>query len=166
MSACEGGSASGSHANAFTLTINDDHHDNHVVQQELTVPGKRSRASQNKALPSKTQTPPIGNVDQKAQLRAGQDALPVQFAAGGAPQLTKTLDKAGQVLDLKKTLKDLGVRNVVQPAAVKTVEKRLGPFLHLPARRLPTLLNRVLFEDGGANAAAELEAARPSGTAD
>ncbi|WP_406223683.1 hypothetical protein [Streptomyces canus] len=48
------------------------------------------------------------------------------------------------VLDLEKTLKELGV----------------------PARRLPALLNRVLFADGGADAAAELEAALPSGTAD
>lgn len=45
------------------------------------------------------------------------------------------------------------------------VARRLGPFLDLPARRLPALLNRVLLEDGGANAATELEALL-SGTAD
>jgi len=92
------------------------------------------------------ETLPIGNVDEKVQLRAGQHALPVQ--CGGTPQLTKTLDNAGQ------------------PTAVKTVENRLGPFLHPPTRPLPTLPKRVLFEDGGAYAAAELEAAQPSGTAD
>ncbi|GAB2992388.1 hypothetical protein GCM10023080_067870 [Streptomyces pseudoechinosporeus] len=47
----------------------------------------------------------------------------------------------------------------VQPA------RRLAPFLDLPARRLPALLNKVLFEDGGVDAAAELEALL-SGTAD
>ncbi|MET9457664.1 hypothetical protein ABZY05_21680 [Streptomyces canus] len=93
--------------------------DNHVVQQELTTLDKC--ASQNKALPLKTRTLPIGDVDQKVQLRAGQ-----------------------------KTLKDLGAWNVTQPSAVKAVENRLGPFLHLPARPLPTLLKRVLFEDDGA----------------
>jgi alpha-L-rhamnosidase len=36
--------------------------------------------------------------------------------------------------------------------------RRLEPFLELPARDLPTLLNRVLLEDGGAGAAAALEA--------
>ncbi|MFE7842023.1 alpha-L-rhamnosidase C-terminal domain-containing protein [Streptomyces sp. NPDC057474] len=42
--------------------------------------------------------------------------------------------------------------------------RRLAPFLDLPARRLPALLNRVLFEDGGVGAAA-LETLL-SGTAD
>ncbi|WP_234438853.1 MULTISPECIES: ABC transporter substrate-binding protein [Streptomyces] len=66
------------------------------------------------------------------QLLAGQNALPVQFAAGGTPQLTKTLDKAGQVLDLEKTLKDLGVWDDLQPAAIKTVENLYGKFNVMP----------------------------------
>ncbi|WP_330286851.1 family 78 glycoside hydrolase catalytic domain [Streptomyces sp. NBC_00576] len=37
------------------------------------------------------------------------------------------------------------------------VARRLAPFLDLPVGRLPGLLNRVLFEDGGADAAAALE---------
>jgi alpha-L-rhamnosidase len=36
--------------------------------------------------------------------------------------------------------------------------RRLAPFLDQPVRRLPSLLNRVLFEDGGAGAAADLDA--------
>ncbi|MDT0570302.1 extracellular solute-binding protein [Streptomyces sp. DSM 3412] len=128
LSAC-GGSASGGDVKAFTLTINDD---NHIVQQQLTALGKGSCASQNKALPLKIQTLPIGNVDQKVQLLAGQNALPVQFAAGGTPQLTKTLDEAGQILDLEKTLKDLGVWNDIQPAAVQTVENLYGKFNVMP----------------------------------
>jgi raffinose/stachyose/melibiose transport system substrate-binding protein len=56
----------------------------------------------------------------------------VQFAAGGTPQLTKTLDKAGQVLDLEKTLKELGVWDDLQPAAVKTVENLYGKFNVMP----------------------------------
>ncbi|WP_371664163.1 family 78 glycoside hydrolase catalytic domain [Streptomyces sp. NBC_00280] len=35
--------------------------------------------------------------------------------------------------------------------------RRLAPFLDVPARELPALLNRVLFEDGGADAATALE---------
>jgi alpha-L-rhamnosidase len=42
--------------------------------------------------------------------------------------------------------------------------RRLGPFLDLPAGRLPALLNKVVFEDGGADATAELDALL-SGTA-
>lgn len=37
------------------------------------------------------------------------------------------------------------------------VARQLGPFLDLPAGRLPALLDKVLFEDGGADAAAALE---------
>ncbi|WP_328745963.1 extracellular solute-binding protein [Streptomyces sp. NBC_00285] len=130
LSACGSGSnASSGGAKEFSLTINDD---NHIVQQELTTLSKGSCASQNKALPLKIQTLPIGNVDQKVQLLAGQNALPVQFAAGGTPQLTKTLDKAGQVLDLEKTLKDLGVWDDLQPAAIKTVENLYGKFNVMP----------------------------------
>jgi alpha-L-rhamnosidase len=43
--------------------------------------------------------------------------------------------------------------------------RRLGPFLDLPAGRLPALLNKVIFEDGGADAAADLETLL-GGTAD
>ncbi|GLP67445.1 hypothetical protein TUSST3_40670 [Streptomyces sp. TUS-ST3] len=145
-SACGGGNVSGSDVKAFSLTINDD---NHIVQQELTALGKGSYASQNKALPLKIQTLPIGNVDQKAQLLARQNALPVQIAAGGTPQPTKTLDKAGQVLDLEKTPKDLGVWNSLQPAAVKTVENLYGKFNVMPYQfNIEGLwYNKTLFAD-------------------
>jgi raffinose/stachyose/melibiose transport system substrate-binding protein len=118
-----GGSASSGGVKEFTLTINDD---NHIVQQELTALGGGPCKTQNTALPLKIQTLPISDVDQKVQLLAGQNALPVQFAAGGTPALTKTLDKAGQVLDLEKTLKDLGVWESLQPAAVTTVRNLYG----------------------------------------
>jgi len=130
LSGCGGGSsASSGGVKEFTLTINDD---NHIVQQELTTLSTATCKTQNDALPLKIQTLPISDVDQKVQLLAGQNALPVQFAAGGTPALTKTLDKAGQVLDLEKTLKDLGVWDSIQPAAVKTVENLYGKFNVMP----------------------------------
>ncbi|MGW1028483.1 family 78 glycoside hydrolase catalytic domain [Streptomyces sp. NPDC002577] len=43
--------------------------------------------------------------------------------------------------------------------------RRLGPFLDIPVGRLPALLNKVLFENGGADAAAALETLL-NGTAD
>jgi raffinose/stachyose/melibiose transport system substrate-binding protein len=130
LSACGGTSASsGASAKQYSLTINDD---NHVVQQELTSLSTGACKAQNQALPLKIQTVPIGNVDEKVQLLGGQGALPVQFAAGNAPALTKSLDKAGQVLDLEKTLKDLGVWDDIQPAAVKTVENLYGKFDVMP----------------------------------
>ncbi|MEV7886468.1 ABC transporter substrate-binding protein [Streptomyces sp. NPDC002817] len=129
LSACGGTDSSSSGASEYSLTINDD---NHIVQQQLKSLSTGACKAQNTALPLKIQTLPISNVDQKVQLLAGQNALPVQFAAGGTPALTKTLDKAGQVLDLEKTLKDLGVWDDIQPAAVKTVENLYGKFNVMP----------------------------------
>lgn len=113
----------------FTLLINDD---NHIVQQEMTALSKGACTAQNSALSLKIQTLPITTVDQKVQLLAGQNALPAQFAAGGTPALTQKLFKAGQILDLKKTLTDLGVWNDIEPAAVKTVENLYGGFNVMP----------------------------------
>jgi raffinose/stachyose/melibiose transport system substrate-binding protein len=130
LAGCGGTGASGGGDPAqFSLLINDD---NHIVQQELTALGKGTCAAQDKALPLKVQTVPISDVDQKVQLLAGQNALPVQFAAGNAPALTKTLDKAGQVLDLEQTLKKLGVWDDIQPAAVRTVQNLYGRFTVMP----------------------------------
>jgi raffinose/stachyose/melibiose transport system substrate-binding protein len=130
LSGCGGaGTASSSEVKEFSLLINDD---NHIVQQELTRLSTGVCKSQNNGLPLKVQTLPITNVDQRMQLLAGQDALPVQFAAGGTPALTRTLDKAGRVLDLEKTLKDLGVWDNIQPAAVKTVQNLYGRFNVMP----------------------------------
>ncbi len=148
VSGCGGSSASSGAPKAFSLTINDD---NHIVQQELTTLSKGACTTQNTALPLSIQTLPIGNVDQKVQLLAGQDALPVQFAAGNAPALTKTLDKAGQVLDLQKTLTQLGVWDDIQPAAVKTVENLYGKFDVMPYQfNIEGIwYNKKLFTDHG-----------------
>lgn len=148
LAACAGTGGSSSAPKDFSLTINDD---NHIVQQELTTLSTGACKTPNQALPLKIQTLPIGDVDQKVQLLAGQNALPVQFAAGGTPQLTKTLDKAGQVLDLEKTLKDLGAWDDIQPAAVKTVENLYGKFNVMPYQfNIEGIwYNKKLFADHG-----------------
>jgi raffinose/stachyose/melibiose transport system substrate-binding protein len=148
LAACAGTGGSSSATKDFSLTINDD---NHIVQQELTTLSTGACKTPNQGLPLKIQTLPIGDVDQKVQLLAGQNALPVQFAAGGTPQLTKTLDKAGQVLDLEKTLKDLGAWDDIQPAAVKTVENLYGKFNVMPYQfNIEGIwYNKKLFADHG-----------------
>lgn len=129
VTACGGVSGSKSSATNFGLAINAD---NEIVQQQLTTLSKGECASANASLPLKIQTIPVNSVDQQVQLLAGQNALPAQFAAGGTPALTKTLDKAGQVLDLETTLKQLGVWDDLEPAAVKTVENLYGKFDVMP----------------------------------
>lgn len=116
-------------AGEFSLMINDD---NRIVQDELTTLSSGTCKTANSALPLKVQTLPLGEVDQKVESLGGQNALPVQFAAGGTPTLTRQLDRAGRVLDLAKTLKELGVWDSIQPAAVKTVERLYGRFNVMP----------------------------------
>jgi raffinose/stachyose/melibiose transport system substrate-binding protein len=130
LTGCGGvGSASVGSAKDFGLTINGD---NHIVQQELTTLSTGACVSQNKNLSLKIQTVPATSVDQQVQLLAGQNALQAQFAAGNSPSLTKTLDKAGDVLNLETTLKSLGVWDDLEPAAIKTVENLYGKFDVMP----------------------------------
>lgn len=79
-------------------------------------------SSQNEALPLKIDNIPQTNLDQKLQLLAGQKALPVMYAAGNSPDLTKTLASSGNVLDLEQALTDLGKMDRLEPAAVSTIK--------------------------------------------
>ncbi|MFC8230291.1 ABC transporter substrate-binding protein [Streptomyces sp. NPDC057287] len=96
--------------------------ENTAVRTALTTLSKGACKAENKALPLKTETVPQASLDQKLQLLAGQDALPVQFAAGNAPALTNQLEGSGKIVDLEKELKELGVLDRIEPAAVSTVK--------------------------------------------
>ncbi|MGW0783598.1 ABC transporter substrate-binding protein [Streptomyces sp. NBC_00059] len=96
--------------------------ENTTVKTALTTLSKGACKTENKALPLKVETVPQASLDQKLQLLAGQDALPVQFAAGNAPALTNQLNTSGKIADLEKELKGLGVLDEIEPAAVSTVK--------------------------------------------
>ncbi|MFE0449708.1 ABC transporter substrate-binding protein [Streptomyces sp. NPDC058914] len=100
--------------------------ENTTVRTALTALSEGACKSANDALPLKVETVPQASLDQKLQLLAGQDALPVQFAAGNAPALTQQLAKSGKVADLEKKLKDLGVYLQLEPAAVSTIKALYG----------------------------------------
>jgi raffinose/stachyose/melibiose transport system substrate-binding protein len=123
-SACagSGGGASAS-PKQFTYLTNTE---NATVRTALTTLAGGACAAQDKALPLKVDTVPQTSLDQKLQLLAGQNALPVQFAAGNAPALTQQLYTSGKVADLESELKKLGVFDQVQPAAVSTVKALYG----------------------------------------
>ncbi len=72
------------------------------------------------------ETVPQTQLDQKLQLLAGQDALPVQYAAGNAPSLTVSLERSKNVLDLDRALADLGVNDEIEPAALSTIKSLYG----------------------------------------
>ncbi|MGW0855906.1 ABC transporter substrate-binding protein [Streptomyces sp. NPDC002690] len=146
-----GGSASGSSSapKEFSyLSVTE----NTAVKTALTTLSEGACKAQNKALPLKVETVPQASLDQKLQLLAGQDALPVQFAAGNAPALTNQLDTSGKVADLETELKGLGVLDQIEPAAVSTVKALYGGKLAV----LPyeyniegIFYNKKIFADNG-----------------
>ena len=124
LSACGGPKKNGGGgATKFTYLTNAE---NTTIKAVLATLGASQCASANKALPLQVDTVPQTSLDQKLQLLAGQDALPVQFAAGNTPKLTATLDKAGQVVDFESQLKKLGVLDDVEPAAISTIKSLYG----------------------------------------
>ncbi|KFG72906.1 type 2 periplasmic-binding domain-containing protein, partial [Streptomyces mutabilis] len=123
--ACGGSGAGGSSSapeNFDYLSVTE----NTTVKTELTTMSKDACKAANDALPLKVETVPQASLDQKLQLLAGQDALPVQFAAGNAPALTQQLAKSGKVADLEAKLKELGVLDQLEPAAVSTIKALYG----------------------------------------
>ncbi|MEW2289908.1 extracellular solute-binding protein [Streptomyces sp. NPDC047841] len=126
--------------------------ENTTVKTGLTTLSTGACKSANDALPLKVETVPQASLDQKLQLLAGQNALPVQFAAGNAPALTQQLAKSGKVADLEAKLKELGVYDQLQPAAVSTIKALYGGKLEV----LPyeyniegIFYNKKLFQDSG-----------------
>lgn len=103
--------------------------ENTTVKTALKSLSKESCKSAQQALPLKVETVPQSSLDQKLQLLAGQNALPVQFAAGNAPALTQQLAKSGKVADLETELKKLGVLDQLEPAAVSTIKALYGDML-------------------------------------
>ncbi|MER6347897.1 ABC transporter substrate-binding protein [Streptomyces sp. NPDC001595] len=126
--------------------------ENTTVKGALTTLSKGACETANEALPLKVETVPQASLDQKLQLLAGQNALPVQFAAGNAPALTQQLSKSGKVADLEKELKALGVYDQLEPAAVSTIKALYGGKLDV----LPyeyniegIFYNKKIFQENG-----------------
>ncbi|MFD6423514.1 ABC transporter substrate-binding protein [Streptomyces sp. NPDC060198] len=126
--------------------------ENTTVKTALTTLSKGACKPANDALPLKVETVPQASLDQKLQLLAGQNALPVQFAAGNAPALTQQLAKSGKVADLEPKLEELGVLDQLEPAAVSTIKALYGGKLEV----LPyeyniegIFYNKKIFADNG-----------------
>ncbi len=109
--------------------------------------------AQNDALPLKIDQTPSANMQQKIQLLAGQDALPVMFAAGTsliAPG--GDLDKAGQSLNIKQALTDVGAYDQVTASAASTVDKLYSggfPTLPLQSNIEGIFYNKKILADNG-----------------
>jgi raffinose/stachyose/melibiose transport system substrate-binding protein len=120
---CGGGGGGTTTPKQFTYLTNVE---NTTVRTALGTLAKGACQAQDKALPLKVDTVPQTSLDQKIQLLAGQNALPVQFAGGNAPALTNQLYQAGQIADLESEFRKLGVYDDIQPAAVSTIKALYG----------------------------------------
>jgi raffinose/stachyose/melibiose transport system substrate-binding protein len=148
----DGASAGTSSPTEFSYLTNVE---NTTVKTVLTTLSTGACSAPNQALPLKVETIPQTQLDQKLQLLAGQNALPVQFAAGNAPALTNQLSKAGQVADLEQQLTTAGALDQIQPAAVSTIKALYGGKLAV----LPyeyniegIFYNKKLFQQNGITA--------------
>jgi raffinose/stachyose/melibiose transport system substrate-binding protein len=152
VTACSSGTdgqAGGEAVKEFSYLTNVE---NTTIRTALESLAGGECADAQKGLPLKVETVPQTQLDQRLQLLAGQNALPVQYAAGNAPSLTVTLDKSGNVLDFEKALTDLGLLDQVEPAAISTIKSLYGgKFNVLPYEYNIEGIwyNKKLFADNG-----------------
>lgn len=143
-----GGGAASSSPDEFSLLTNSE---NSEIPAVFTSLSEDQCKAENKKLPLTTDSVPQSNLDQKLQLQAGQNALPVVFSAGNAPALTKTLAESGYVLDFEKALTDLDTIDNIEPAAISTIEALYGGFNVLPFEYNIEGIwyNKQIFSDNG-----------------
>ncbi len=124
LSACSGGGGgAATGATKFTyLHVTEDPATPAIIKE---LAGNECSAA-NKALPFDDQNIAQAQLDQKVQLLAGQKALPTMFSAGGAPTVTQSLDKSGQLVDIDAQLTKLGVADDILPAAKSTIKALYG----------------------------------------
>ncbi|MBR7831766.1 extracellular solute-binding protein [Actinospica durhamensis] len=111
-----GGSAAPSSFSFLSAT------ENTVDRAVLTSLSKNECATENKALPLSVQTQPQANLNEKVQLLAGQNALPVTFHED-TPTTVVQLAQSGKVENLEPLLQKLGVEDQLLPSAVSTVKE-------------------------------------------
>ncbi|MFI8423550.1 ABC transporter substrate-binding protein [Streptomyces sp. NPDC085479] len=126
--------------------------ENTTTRTALTTLSKGACKAENDALPLKVETIPQAQLDQKLQLLGGQNALPVMFAAGNAPALTKQLAKGGKIAEVELELKRYGGLDQLEPAAVSTIKALYGgKLLALPYEYNIEgfFYNKKLFRENG-----------------
>ena len=146
-----GGGGASSSPKEFSLLTNSENAELPAIFASLS---EDQCTAENKALPFTSDSVPQTNLDQRLQLLAGQNGLPVVYSAGNAPALTKTLDEAGNVVDFDKTLTDLNVIDNIEPAAISTIEALYGGFKVLPFEYNIEGIwyNKKIFADNGVEA--------------
>lgn len=142
LSACSsGGTGSGSAASGSStadagagkpfkvlLTV-----ENTQGQNELKALAAGACSAENTARPLTIDTIPTADVNNRVTLLASQNALPDMFVAPTSEaKVGGDMYESGALLDLKKTLTDLGVWDDVLPAAASTVQTIYGSMVSMP----------------------------------
>lgn len=125
----EAGSGSGQSDGQFNSLINAE---TDAIPNVLDYMKDNTCSAQQSDYPLEVETVPQTNLDQQLQLRAGQEALPDQFAAGNAPALAQELAGNGQLVDLDEALTELDARDNITDAAASTIESLYGGLRALP----------------------------------
>lgn len=120
-SSSSGSSAAGGGATQMSILMTTENTQVPTVMKDLST---GACSSENAALPLSVDQTPSANMQQKVQLLAGQNALPVMFAPTNA-LITKGggLQTAGQVVDVQAKLTELGAADNITPAALSTMDK-------------------------------------------
>jgi raffinose/stachyose/melibiose transport system substrate-binding protein len=150
LAACAGGGGSSAKVpSKFTYLKNTE---NTTIEPVLNDLAKNQCAAEQKAMPLDISSTPQETIDSKVQTLAGQNALPVAFAAGGNPAVGAKLWKAGKLVDFDKALGELGVSDDVVPGAVSTIKKLYGgafDFLPFQYNIEGIFYNKKIFAEQG-----------------
>jgi raffinose/stachyose/melibiose transport system substrate-binding protein len=134
----------------FSLLLTTE---NTQVPTELQRLAATSCAPENAALPLSIQQTPGAQIQQQIQLLASQDSLPVMYAPTQALIVKDgALQKAGNVLDIKKALADQGVSDQILPGAQAVIDQLypgVTPTIPLQYNIEGIFYNKKIFAENG-----------------
>jgi raffinose/stachyose/melibiose transport system substrate-binding protein len=141
---------SGTDPQNFSLLLTTE---NSQVPAELQRLASTSCASENAALPLSIQQTPGAQIQQQIQLLASQNSLPVMYAPTQALIVKDgALQKAGNVLDIKKALADQGVSDQILPGAQAVIDQLypgVTPTIPLQYNIEGIFYNKKIFAENG-----------------
>ena len=121
--------------------------------QMLKILASGACKAENKALPLSIQQTPSANLDEKVQLLASQNALPVLYAADNTTIIPGgTYYKNGEVLDISKALTNAGVGSDMTAIAKSTINQQFQgtvPSIPFQFNIEGLFYNKKIFKDNG-----------------
>jgi raffinose/stachyose/melibiose transport system substrate-binding protein len=161
LAACGGGSDAGGSsqgADKFSVLLTNENSSPPVFDALKANECKDANA----ALPYELSQTPSADMQSKVQLLAGQGALPVLYPPSQSLVLPGgDLEKTGVVLNLEKTLNDLGVGDQVTPIAKSVVHQLYQdtfPTLPMQFNIEGIFYNKKIFADNGIEVPTTLDA--------